>query len=467
MNRNLKKLSMLAAAVISATMLTSAWASAKYIFFFIGDGMGIAHVTNSQLYNKHVLNNDKPLVMTTFPVMSMQTTHSASSDVTDSAAAGTALATGYKTINGMLGVTPDTVPVPSVAKKLFDDGYGVGIVTSVAIDDATPGAFYTHVANRSQYYDTGRQLAESGYQYFAGAALRGTKDKNGNENDLVDYIRSKGVSVYYGLDNVDTTADRMLILSPFHEESNNDIGFTVDSIPGALTLPQIAQAGLDQMLRTSPDKFFMMIEGGNIDHAGHANDGGTILREVINFDQTIRMAYDFYLQHPDETLILVTADHETGGMSVGCQTTGYSTQLQNAAGQKVSKERFNIFCHNLLRTRDNYTWADMQQYLADNLGFGTAVKLTDSETEQLHDMFTTVFEKRAAGEDRKTLYVSFNAFADKVYDILNSKAGMGWTSGCHTGSPVPVYAVGVGSENFVRMVDNTDIPNLILKAAGK
>ena len=289
------------AALMAAAITATAWAKApNYIFFFIGDGMGIAQVTNAQLYNARVLGNSTPLLSTTFPVASMATTHSASSDVTDSAAAGTALSTGHKTVNGMLGVTPDSVAVTSVAKKLFDAGYGVGIVTSVAIDDATPGAFYAHVPSRSQYYDIGRQLAECGYQFAAGASLRGAFDKQGNPTDLMKYFDEANVSVSYGLDSIDTTAQRLLVLSPFHKEKQNEIGFTIDSIAGALTLPALTRAGLDQLKRTSPDRFFMMVEGGNIDHAGHGNDGGTILREVINFNQALQEAYDFYLAHPDE-----------------------------------------------------------------------------------------------------------------------------------------------------------------------
>ena len=114
----------------------------KYIFYFIGDGMGMAQVLSAQVYNRTVLGNTDPILMMQFPVASQVTTHSASSPVTDSAAAGTALATGHKTDNGMLGVTPDTVAVTSIAKELFDRGYGVALVTSVPPDDATPGAFY-------------------------------------------------------------------------------------------------------------------------------------------------------------------------------------------------------------------------------------------------------------------------------------------------------------------------------------
>lgn len=455
------------AALMAAAITATAWAKApNYIFFFIGDGMGIAQVTNAQLYNARVLGNSTPLLSTTFPVASMATTHSASSDVTDSAAAGTALSTGHKTVNGMLGVTPDSVAVTSVAKKLFDAGYGVGIVTSVAIDDATPGAFYAHVPSRSQYYDIGRQLAESGYQFAAGASLRGASDKQGNPTDLMKYFDEANVSVSYGLDSIDTTAQRLLVLSPFHKEKQNEIGFTIDSIAGALTLPALTRAGLDQLKRTSPDRFFMMVEGGNIDHAGHGNDGGTILREVINFNQALQEAYDFYLAHPDETLIVVTADHETGGMSVGCRETGYSVRLENAAGQKISKEEFSNLCRAMLRSRRIYTWDDMQEILRDELGFGVNLKLTPEETERLHTMFDEVFEKRASGLDQKTLYATFDGFTNEVFNILNAKSGMGWTTGGHSGMPVPVYAVGVDSQLFSPLNDNTDIPAKILSIAG-
>lgn len=455
------------AALMAAAITATAWAKApNYIFFFIGDGMGIAQVTNAQLYNARVLGNSTPLLSTTFPVASMATTHSASSDVTDSAAAGTALSTGHKTVNGMLGVTPDSVAVTSVAKKLFDAGYGVGIVTSVAIDDATPGAFYAHVSSRSQYYDIGRQLAECGYQFAAGASLRGAFDKQGNPTDLMKYFDEANVSVSYGLDSIDTTAQRLLVLSPFHKEKQNEIGFTIDSIAGALTLPALTRAGLDQLKRTSPDRFFMMVEGGNIDHAGHGNDGGTILREVINFNQALQEAYDFYLAHPDETLIVVTADHETGGMSVGCRETGYSVRLENAAGQKISKEEFSNLCRAMLRSRRIYTWDDMQEILRDELGFGVNLKLTPEETERLHTMFDEVFEKRASGLDQKTLYATFDGFTNEVFNILNAKSGMGWTTGGHSGMPVPVYAVGVDSQLFSPLNDNTDIPAKILSIAG-
>lgn len=441
-------------------------AQPKYVFYFIGDGMGINEVTNAQVYNKNVLKNDKPLLMTTFPVISMAMSYSSNSDVTDSAAAGTALATGHKTKNGMLGMAPDTTAVTSIAKMLFDDGYGIGLVTSVAIDDATPGAFYTHVANRNQFYDTGRMLAESGYQFAAGAALRGTKDADGKDNGLMDYFAENGVSVSYGLDGIDTKAERLLVLSPFHEKNNNCIGYTIDSIPGALTLPALTRAGLDHLKRVSPDRFFMMVEGGNIDHAGHGNDGGTSVREVINFNEAIQVAYDFYLEHPDETLIVVTADHETGGMSVGCAATGYSVQEHNVSGQTMSKEAFNDFCRDFYKAGHDNPWEDMEEALRSKLGFWNIVKLNPDEEERLRDKFEDVFV-RNENDEKKTLYASYNGFVTFVYDMLNYKSGFGWTTGSHTGSPVPVYAVGADAMLFTNPVDNTELPKLIMKSLGK
>jgi alkaline phosphatase len=467
MNNRLAQILVASRRWVAATALTltvaAAWADApKYVFFFIGDGMGMNHVRNAQLFKQKVLNSDEPLLMTTFPVTSFVTTNSASSDVTDSAAAGTALSTGHKTKNGMLGMGPDTTAVTSVAKRLFDAGYGVSLITTVAIDDATPGAFYTHVKNRGEFYDVGRHLAESGYQFTAGAGLRGTKDHDGNDNGLLSYFAQNNVSISYGLDNIDKNADKVLVLSPFHEQNANNVGYTVDSIAGALTLPNLTAAAIKHMQRVSPNGFFMMVEGGNIDHAGHGNDGGTVVREVINFDQSLALAYEFYQKHPNETLIIVTADHETGGMSVGCQATGYSAPVWNNSQQKVSKEQFQGYCQGILKSRMIYTWDDMKQYLADNLGFGNSVKPSDAEWKELEEMFENIFEKRSAGEEFKTLYASFNGFTTRVFDIVNNKAGYGWTSGSHTGAPVPVFAVGVGAWRFGHMMDNTDIPKTIM-----
>lgn len=457
--KTLFSLSMLAAAAMPV-----AADAPKYIFYYIGDGMGFNHVLNAQIYSNEVLGNDSTLTMLTFPVASMARTHSASSDVTDSAAAGTALATGHKTRNNMLGMNADSVAVTSIAKTLYDNGWGVGLVTTVAIDDATPGAFYAHVPSRSEYMTVGRQLAESGYQFAAGAGLRAARDKEGKKTPLLDYFAEKGVTVTSGSAGLDVEADRLLLLSNDTVRTWN-VGYTVDSIPGALTLPAMTAAGIRQLERVSPDRFFMMVEGGNIDHAGHANDGGAIIREVVNFDQSLALAWRFYLAHPDETLIVVTADHETGGMSVGTTTTGYSVRPEVAAAQKVSKEMFSEHIKSLAHDRRVYRWPDMEEYLAENLGFGTAVILTEEETAELAGMFDNMMAGRNSAPDQETLYATFDGFSARVFELLNDKAGFGFPTIKHTGAMVPVFAVGVGASEFSGVNDNTDLPRKILSIA--
>ena len=168
-------ISALASVLVAGSLFAN---TPKYIFYYIGDGMGMGQVMGAEAYNRTVLGNNDHLLMMQFPVSAVSTTFSASSPVTDSAAAGTALATGNKTNNGMLGMTPDSTSVTSIAKTLFDDGYGIGLVTSVYPDDATPGAFYTHVPSRSMYYEIGKDAASCGYDFIGGSNLRGIKTKD-------------------------------------------------------------------------------------------------------------------------------------------------------------------------------------------------------------------------------------------------------------------------------------------------
>lgn len=454
---------------LAITAALTAWANTpKYIFYFIGDGMGMGPVMAAETYNRVVLGNDTPILMMQFPVAGACMTYSASSPVTDSAAAGTALSTGHKTNNSMLGVTPDTVAVYSMAEVLKDNGYGIGVVTSVAPDDATPGAFYAHVPKRSQYYDINRQFPESKVDFLAGASLRGLKDKKGNPTDIADIYKKNNILVARGHDEL-TEAGNLLDYNkvvflagkPF---SNNEIGYTIDSISDAMTLQDMTEACLSYLQKKSPEKFFMMVEGGNIDHALHANDGGAAIVEILNFQKSIEMAWNFMLQHPDETLIVITADHDTGGMSVGNSTLRYAIDFALLANQKVSKEMFSEYCKQQMAD-DNYSWADMEKYLTDNFGFWNTVKLTDKQTDDLRQEFTNTFELRNS-EDKKSLYASFNSFAANVFNLLNANAGVGFTTTSHTGNPVPVYAAGAGADLFKNMNNNIEIPVKILDAAG-
>ncbi len=428
----------------------------KYVFYFIGDGMGWAHVINADLYKTGVLK-EPSMSMLSMPVVGLARTHSANSRVTDSAAAGTALSTGHKTRNGMLGMDADTTAVVSIAKVLFDRGWGVGLVTTSAIDDATPAAFYAHVDNRGQKETIGRQLAESGYQFAAGAGPEAMYKNVG----LPAYFKEKGYTVSYGKSGLDVVADKVLVLSP-DTVKTWECDYAIDSVPDALHLPDMTAAAIRHLSRVTPDHFFLMVEGGIIDHAAHSNDGGTAVREVLAFDQSIQLAMQFYASHPDETLIVVTADHETGGFSVGDNTSGYAVYPEKVAAEKISKSEFENYVKSLARNRRVYRWNDMKEYLTENLGFWKTVDISAGETAELKKMFEEMMAGRSSAADQETLYASFRGFTAEVFRLLNDKAGFGWTSTKHTGSPVPVLAMGPGAYRFSALNDNTELPRKIL-----
>lgn len=443
--------------LLMITLGATAAEAPKYIFYFIGDGMGWGQVNTTQQYLRDVVKEDSVLTMLRFPIVSTAITYSESNDITDSTAAGTALATGVKTRNGMMGMTPDSVPVVSVAEQLRDMGYGIGIVTSVAPDDATPGAFYAKAPSRNHYYEIGSQAAQSGFDFIGGANWRGLKDKSGNPTDLWEVFEQNGVQTAYGLDTLPSLTSPRVVLLGTNRPHDSGIGYAIDSVAGALRLQDMTRACLDHLLQHKPGRFFMMVEGGAIDHACHANDAATAIGDVLAFDESLAIAYDFFLQHPDETLILVTADHETGGMAIGNTAHGYTADLKYLPYQRVSKDRFNERLQAMLRSRRAYRWEDMREMLADDFGFWRAVPVTEEETTRLEGLFNDTFANNAT-PDQKTMYANFKAFAVEVFRVLDTHTGMGWTTVHHTANPVPVMAIGVGSELFSGMNNNIDLP---------
>ncbi len=460
------------AILISAFILSNAAhaTDARYIFYFIGDGMGMGHVNATETYLRDVRKSDQSLLMMTFPVASQVRTYSANNKVTDSAAAGTALSTGNKTNNGMVGMNPEGDEVFSISKDFLKAGYEIGVATTVAGDDATPAAFYAHSADRGSNDIIAPMAAESGFRFLGAGKFRGMTGKDGNPTTWEDDMRSAGYTIIKGYkeyEKITNYDNKILLLSS--NPQGDQVGYTIDSIPGALTAAQITRACLNSMEAgmKNPDSkgFFMMMEGGNIDWAAHANDGGAVIKEVLNFQQAIDIAYQFYLQHPEETLIVVTADHDTGGMAMGREDNRNDIQLGLFDFQKISKDRFSDYCKAEYKHGSKAGWNEMESFLKDNFGFWSHVPLTEDETADLKKAFDKTFVTREA-KDQKTWYQDFNHFTVKVYDILNRHAGIGWTTSSHTGNFVPLYAIGAGSELFKRNLNNTEVPSMILKAAG-
>ena len=445
---------------LGAVMMTASAATdiPRYVFLYIGDGMGMGPVMATQNYRRTIQNDSTPLPMLSMPVVGWCQTYSASSHITDSAAAGTALATGTKTKNGMLGMAPDTTAVNSVARILKDtEGYGVGIVTSVAADDATPGAFYAHVPYRKMYASIDSAAALCGYEIIAGAGLQGTKD-----NGVMDLMAQNGVQFVRGPQEIASIDSRRVVLLNPEGSAPWNVGYTIDSIPGVLTLPQIVETSLAHLNSTSPDRFFLMVEGGNIDHALHANDGGAAVKEIENFNRALLPALEFYAAHPDETLIVVTADHDTGGMAINNTSKTYTERLGYYEHQRISKERFNEFCKEILAAEKAMTWPEMQEILKDKFGFYTYVPVPEDVDNRLHEIFDATFRYRN-GESQETLYATFDGFVVEVFKHLSYAAGVGFTTTSHSGNPVPLCAIGVGADRFKGLNNNCEVPVKILE----
>lgn len=432
--------------------------SPKYIFYFIGDGMGPGAVMGADTYLRLVRKQKEPLLMMQFPVASLVTTYSASSPVTDSAAAGTALSTGHKTRNNMFGMDADTVSVRNVAEDLADLGYGISLITNVCPDDATPAAFCAHVPARTDWYDIAVQASQfPALKFLAGSMLRGAK-RGGRYTGLYERIAENGMTLVRGAENLPgVNAERIILLNT--DTISQNIGYTIDG-PTGNTLDQYFDAALAHMQRVSPDRFFMMVEGGNIDWAAHDDDAATVIREVLAYDRVLRKAYDFYLAHPDETLIIVTADHETGGMSVGQRSVGYNNYPHYVDRQNKSKALFSEESWKIINSPDSITWEDMTAKLRRHLGFFSPTELNADQLRRLQDSFRRTFiEKR--GESTSGLYSKHPEFVEVAYTIQNELAGYGFTTPNHSGNPVPLYSIGVGSELFSRPLDNTQIPQII------
>ena len=437
---------------------------AKYVFYFIGDGMGVNHVNGTEMYGGALEGRigTLPLCFTQFPVSGLITTYSASSPITDSAAAGTALATGYKTNNASLGVDVDNNPVYSVAVKAKEAGKKVGIATSVSVDHATPAAFYAHQVKRSMYYEIATDLPKAGFDFYAGGGFLKTKMEG--KPSIFTLFDEAGYTVARGYDDYKAKADaEKMILIQEEDKPANALPYAIDREEDDLTLEQITKAAVSSLTKDNRKGFFLMVEGGKIDWASHNNDGATTIHEVLDMDAAVKVAYEFYKKHPKETLIIVTADHETGGL--GLATSGFALNLEVLEEQELSQEELSTCVSNLRKEKNNHvSWEDVKELLSDKLGLWDEVAVTWRQEKYLRDEYEMSFVKNKV-HFAESLYAKSEPIAAKAKDVLNQLSGLGWTSGNHSSAYVPVFAIGAGAELFNGKMDNTDIPKRIAKAA--
>ena len=277
----------------------------KNIILMIGDGMGIAQISASMYLKKGKHNLEK------FPVVGLQKTYSGDNLVTDSAAGATAMACGVKTYNGAIGLDMDSIPVQSILELSKEKGLATGLVVTSTVVHATPAAFYAHQTNRYDNEDIALDFMNADIDFLVGGGKK-YFDNRKDEKNLYKELRNKKtyVSDYFreNIFDVSIFSKRRFIFFTANEDP-------VGAGSGRKYLPYISNAGAKFLKKRSDKGFFMMIEGSQIDWAGHAMNAEQLIYEMEDFDETIERILKF-AKKDKETLVIVTADHECGGFSI-------------------------------------------------------------------------------------------------------------------------------------------------------
>lgn len=443
----------------------------KYIFLFIGDGLGMPQRSAAEAFA------GRDLIMNRLPAQGITTTRAADRFITGSAAAGTAMSTGAKTNIGYIGLDAKLAPVKTIAEMARDKGMKVGIVSTVSLDHATPAAFYAHVESRGMYHEIDHALAASGFDYFAGGGLKDPTGKKSEKplGDAWQAVTDAGYTVTRDRESfqkLNKHSGKVLAVGPWLQNSKA-LPYALDLGPADITLAEFTAKGVE--LLDNPRGFFMMVEGGKIDWACHANDAAGAIHNILALDDALRVAMDFAKAHPDETLIVLTGDHECGGMTLGFAGTKYDTDFSVLKGQKVSFRKFDqeVWDPYLKRCGGDYSFNDVKTMVSENFGLAfegdSHVALQPHEKERLK----AAFAKSVMGEKQyssnpagNALYGGYTPLTVTITHLLNNKAGIGWTTFSHTGVPVGTSALGSGAEAFNGYYDNTDVALKIMRALG-
>jgi alkaline phosphatase len=473
------------ATALAGASVQPAAANPKYVFFFLGDGMSAAQIQAAAAFQSG--NEDRAetlrapgsrLHMTQLPVTGLAETFADNRFITDSAAAATAIACGSKTRPGTLGrSTALDTSYRSIAELVQAQGRAIGMISSAPLSHATPAGYYANVNSRDSYCEIGYQAAQSGFDFFGGARFsKLDSDKNAGKVVLKQAFTDAGYTTLTDKEEVLQLADKELgkvICSVATSHDGSSMPFAIDRPKENFTLAQITQVAINY-LQNDPEGFFILVEGGKIDWACHENDAATALLDLIAFDDAVGVARDFLAQHPSETLLIVTGDHETGGLGLGFKGNSYQTKLSLLKGQKKSGQQF--YMQDMTAYRQKHPWtgvdcnidADMKALIESTFGLEWS-GLSEYQQELLEKAYDASFglvkaDGRPSGYDLEVeTDVHYLSYGDKdpltitLTHILNNEAGLQWTTTSHTAAPVPVMADGAGAELFVGFYDNTDI----------
>ena len=406
----------------------------KYVFLLIGDGFGENHA----VLTENVAG--RKLAMRRMPVHARMGTENVSSGVTDSAASGTAIACGIKTYNGAIGVDNDKQPVESIAMKLQKQGFRIGLISSSPLTDATPAAFYAHQETRAMRKEIGRDLAASGIPFVGGAGV--------HEKSTLDDLRQAGWDVIEGsnaLARVKSAGQTFVNRSPYTPWPG--------TTPESPTLAEYLAKAIERL--DQPGGFFIMLENGRIDYAGHANEAGMIWREVLAFEEAVEVALAFQARRPSETLVIVTADHETGGL-----------KLESPDPEKAQLLRKQQSPLSDLRWAMEVLAVKLEGLEPDAVRRQRTSALVEALEKQLGLVFAAderpaveqaIVQALDAGNPTEGLRKAVKLAAAR----RDARTGIRFTTGGHTSSKVVTHAQGPGAERFVEPLENCDLPRRI------
>ena len=462
----------------------------KYVFVFIGDGMSYPQIQSATYYTgkdaagivdvvkKSENPSDSPemkaLSFYQFPVAGSASTYDATSFAPDSASTATSIFTGYKTHSSSINVDiTKKIKYRTIAEQLRDQKkYKIGVISTVNLNHATPAATYAHQASRKSNYPIGQELVSSNFEYFAGGALMDPQDKNKDKTSIYDLAKNAGYKVCFDQKSAAAlkNGDKALVIAETLADSDS-MSYDNDRKEGEWALRDYVRKGIEVL--DNKTGFFMMVEGGKVDWACHANDARSSIADTLALSEAVEEAISFYNKHPKETLILVTADHETGGLTIGYAGTDYNLFFRTLDSQKISYAKFDsdyVSAYKKNGTSFEAVMKDVEKLFglkmpgADGSNKNGGLVLTDYELSRIK----TAYEKTIKNDNNRSqmeydIYGTYEPLTITITHILNAKSGLGWTSNSHTGLPVPVFALGAGQEEFKGFYDNTEIYKKLAK----
>ena len=462
----------------------------KYVFVFIGDGMSYPQIQSAAYYTgkdaagivdvvkKSENPSDSPemkaLSFYQFPIAGSASTYDATSFAPDSASTATSIFTGYKTHSSSINVDiTKKIKYRTIAEQLRDQKkYKIGVISTVNLNHATPAATYAHQASRKSNYPIGQELVSSKFEYFAGGALMDPQDKNKDKTSIYDLAKNAGYKVCFDQKSAAAlkNGDKALVIAETLADSDS-MSYDNDRKEGEWALRDYVRKGIEVL--DNKTGFFMMVEGGKVDWACHANDARSSIADTLALSEAVEEAISFYNKHPKETLILVTADHETGGLTIGYAGTDYNLFFRTLDSQKISYAKFDsdyVSAYKKNGTSFEAVMKDVEKLFglkmpgADGSNKNGGLVLTDYELSRIK----TAYEKTIKNDKNRSqmeydIYGTYEPLTITITHILNAKSGLGWTSNSHTGLPVPVFALGAGQEEFKGFYDNTEIYKKLAK----